>query len=96
MTNHKIGLENGTQTPLQGSFFMLYYTHTHKLLMSERAQNLMDQIWNIRYLNPDMTEKELVSSVLQLAVEHIQSYNAQNDMIVLDKNDMLQLAEELK
>lgn len=64
--------------------------------MSERAQNLMDQIWNIRYSNPDITEKELVSSVLQLAVEHIQFYNAQNDMIVLDKNDMLQLAEELK
>ena len=75
---------------------MLYYTHTHKLLMSERAQNLMDQIWNIRGLNPDMTEKELVSSVLQIAVEHIQFYNAQNDMIVLDKNDLLQLAEELK
>jgi hypothetical protein len=64
--------------------------------MSERAQNLMDQIWNIRGLNPDMTEKELVSSVLQLAVEHIQFYNAQNDMIVLDKNDLLKLAEELK
>ena len=64
--------------------------------MTERAQNLMDQIWNIRNSNPDMTEKELVSSVLQLAVEHIQFYNAQNDMIVLDKNDMLQLAEELK
>ena len=75
---------------------MLYYTHTHKLLMSERAQNLMDQIWNIRGLNPDMTEKELVSSVLQLAVEHIQFYNAQNDMVVLDKNDLLKLAEELK
>ena len=65
-------------------------------MMSERAQNLMDQIWNIRGLNPDMTEKELVSSVLQLAVEHIQFYNAQNDMIVLDKNDLLKLAEELK
>jgi len=64
--------------------------------MSERAKNLMDQIWNIRYSNPDITEKELVSSVLQLAVEHIQSYNAQNDMIVLDRNDLLQLAEELK
>lgn len=75
---------------------MLYYTHTHKLLMSERAQNLMDQIWNIRGLNPDMTEKELVSSVLQLAAEQVTSYNAQNDMIVLDKNDLLQLAEELK
>ena len=64
--------------------------------MTERAQNLMDQIWNIRNSNPDITEKELVSSVLQLAVEHIQFYNAQNDMIVLDKNDLLQLAEELK
>ena len=64
--------------------------------MSERAQNLMDQIWNIRYSNPDITEKELVSSVLQLAVEHIQFYNAQNDMIVLDKNDLLKLAEGLK
>ena len=64
--------------------------------MTERSQALMDQIWNIRYSNPDMTEKELVSSVLQLAVEHIQFYNAQNDMIVLDKNDLLKLAEELK
>ena len=64
--------------------------------MTERSQALMDQIWNIRYSNPDITEKELVSSVLQLAVEHIQFYNAQNDMIVLDKNDMLQLAEDLK
>ena len=64
--------------------------------MSERAKNLMDQIWNIRGLNPDMTEKELVSSVLQLAVEHIQFYNAQNDMVVLDRNDLLQLAEELE
>lgn len=64
--------------------------------MTERSQALMDQIWNIRYSNPDMTEKELVSSVLQLAVEQVTSYNAQNDMIVLDKNDLLQLAEELK
>ena len=64
--------------------------------MTERSQALMDQIWNITYSNPDMTEKELVSSVLQLAVEQVTSYNAQNDMIVLDKNDMLQLAEELK
>ena len=64
--------------------------------MTERAQNFMNEIWNTRNSNPDMTEKELVSSVLQLAVEHIQFYNAQNDMIVLDKNDFLQLAEELK
>ena len=75
---------------------MISYSHRHKLQMTERSQALMDQIWNIRGLNPDMTEKELISSVLQIAVEHIQFYNAQNDMIVLDKNDLLQLAEELK
>ena len=64
--------------------------------MTERAQNFMDSVWSIRNSNPDMTEEQLLSSVLQLAAEHIQFYNAQNDMIVLDKNDLLQLAEELK
>jgi hypothetical protein len=42
-----------------------------------------------------MTEEQLLSSVLKLAAEQVTSYNAQNDMIVLDKNDLLQLAEEL-
>jgi hypothetical protein len=60
--------------------------------MSDRSEILMKQVWDVNA----STEEELVSSVLKLAVEHIQSYNAQNDMIVLDKNDLLQLAEELK
>jgi len=60
--------------------------------MSERSEILMKQIWDVNA----STEEELVSSVLQLAVEHIQFYNAQNDMIVSDKKDLLQLAEELK
>jgi len=60
--------------------------------MSERSEILMKQVWDVNA----STEEELVSSVLKLAAEHIQSYNAQNDMIVLDKNDLLQLAEELK
>jgi homogentisate 1,2-dioxygenase len=63
--------------------------------MTERAQNFMDQIWSIRNTNPDMTEEQLLSAVLKLAAEQVTSYNAQNDMIVLDKNDLLQLAEEL-
>ena len=71
---------------------MLSYSHRHKLQMTERSQALMKQIWDVNA----STEEELVSSVLQIAVEHIQFYNAQNDMIVLDKNDLLQLAEELK
>ncbi len=60
--------------------------------MSDRSEILMKQVWDVNA----STEEELVSSVLKLAVEHIQSYNAQNDMIVLDKNDLLHLAEELK
>ena len=63
--------------------------------MTERAQNFMNEIWNTRNSNPDMTEEQLLSAVLKLAAEKITSYNAQNDMIVLDKNDLLQLAEEL-
>ncbi len=63
--------------------------------MTERAQNFMDQIWSIRNSNPDMTEEQLLSAVLKLAAEQVTSYNAQNDIIVLDKNDLLQLAEEL-
>jgi hypothetical protein len=60
--------------------------------MSERSEILMKQIWDVNA----STEEELVSSVLKLAVEHIQFYNAQNDMVVLDRDDLLKLAEELK
>ncbi len=63
--------------------------------MTERAQNFMDQIWSIRNSNDCMTEEQLLSAVLKLAAEQVTSYNAQNDIIVLDKNDLLQLAEEL-
>ena len=63
--------------------------------MTERAQNFMDSVWSIRNLNPDITEAQLLSAVLKLAAEKVTSYNAQNDMVVLDKNDLLQLAEEL-
>jgi len=37
----------------------------------------------------------LVAAILSLAAEAVKYYNAQNDMIVLDKIDLLQLAEEL-
>ena len=63
--------------------------------MTERSKNFMNEIWSIRNSNPDITEEQLLSAVLKLAAEKVTSYNAQNDMIVLDKNDLLQLAEEL-
>ena len=64
-------------------------------MMTERSKNFMNEIWNTRNSNPDITEEQLLSAVLKLAAEKVTSYNAQNDMIVLDKNDLLQLAEEL-
>ena len=63
--------------------------------MTERAQNFMNEVWSIRNSNSDMTEEQLLSAVLKLAAEQVTSYNAQNDMVVLDRDDLLQLAEEL-
>ena len=64
--------------------------------MTERSKNFMDSVWSIRNSNPDITEEQLLSAVLKLAAEQVTSYNAQNDMVVLDKSDLLQLAEELE
>ena len=63
--------------------------------MTERSQVLMNQIWEARNAGAD-TEEKLIAATLRIAAENIQFYNAQNDLIVLDKNDMLQLAQELE
>jgi NTP pyrophosphatase (non-canonical NTP hydrolase) len=63
--------------------------------MTERTQNLMQQIWNARNSGAD-TEEKLVASILELAAEAVQCYTAQNQTLVLDKNDLLQIAKELK
>jgi hypothetical protein len=62
--------------------------------MTERAQEFMNSVWEHRNNGAD-TEEKLVAVILRLAAENVRSYTAQNDLIVLDKNDMLQLAEEL-
>ncbi len=61
-----------------------------------RAQEFMSAIWDQRNNQGADTEEKLVASILSLASNYVVSYTAQNDLIVLDKNDMLQLAEELK
>lgn len=63
--------------------------------MTERAQAFMNAVWEHRNNGAD-TEEKLVSAILSVAAESVQSYTAQDGRIVLDKNDMLQLAEELK
>jgi hypothetical protein len=62
--------------------------------MTERSQAFMNAVWQSRNEGAD-TEEKLVAAILSLAAETVKYYNAQNDMVVLDKNDMLQLAEEL-
>jgi hypothetical protein len=64
--------------------------------MSERSQAFMKAVWDCRNNQGADTEEKLVSAILQVAAETVRSYTAQNDMIVLDKNDMLQLAQELQ
>ena len=62
--------------------------------MTERSQAFMNAVWEARNAGAD-TEEKLVAAILRVTAENVRSYNAQNDLIVLDKNDMLQLAEEL-
>ncbi len=63
--------------------------------MTDRAQAFMNAVWDKRNNQGADTEEKLVAAILSIAAETVRHYNAQNDMIVLDKNDMLQLAEEL-
>ena len=63
--------------------------------MTERSQEFMNAVWDCRNNQGADTEEKLVSAILQVAAETVRSYTAQNDMIVLDKNDILQLSHEL-
>ena len=63
--------------------------------MSDRVQEFMKSIWDCRNNQGADTEEKLVSAILQVAAETVRSYTAQDNRIVLDKNDMLQLAQEL-
>jgi hypothetical protein len=64
--------------------------------MSERAQKVMDSIWESRNSGGADTENKLVSAMLRIVSESIVHYSAQNDLIVLDKNDLLNLATEIE
>ena len=61
-----------------------------------RAKEFMSSVWEQRNNQGADTEEKLVAAILSLASNYVTSYTAQNDLIVLDKNDLLQLAEEIK
>ena len=64
--------------------------------MSERAQNIMNAIWESRNTGGADTENKLTASILRIVSNNIIQYNAQNNLIVLDKNDLLNLASEIE
>ena len=63
-------------------------------MATERSQAFMNAIWEARNAGAD-TEEKLVAVILRLAAENIQFFTAQDGRIVLDKTDLLQLAEEI-
>jgi hypothetical protein len=64
--------------------------------MTDRAKEFMSFVWDQRNNQGADTEEKLVAAILSLAAEYVRYYVAQNDLIVLDKTDMLQLAQEIK
>lgn len=62
--------------------------------MSDRAQEFMSRVWEARNNGAD-TEAKLVSAILSLAGDYVRNYTAQNDLIVLDKNDLIELSNEI-
>ena len=63
--------------------------------MTERSENFMKSVWEARNNQGADTEEKLVAAILTLAAETVRSYTAQNDLQVLDKQDLLQLAQEI-
>jgi hypothetical protein len=64
--------------------------------MSERAQQVMEYIWQSRNNGGADTENKLVADILRIVSENVTYYNAQNELIVLDRNDLLSLADEIE
>lgn len=55
----------------------------------------MNAVWEARNADVD-TEEKLVAAVLKIAAETVRFYQAQDGRIVLDREDMVKLAQELE
>ena len=65
-------------------------------MTSERAQKVMNAVWESRNSGGADTENKLTASIVRIVSENVMHYTAQNDLIVLDKNDLLSLASEIE
>ena len=66
----------------------------YKFETMSKAQDFMSKVWECRNNGAD-TEEKLVAAILMVVAENVTSYTAQNDLIVLDKNEILEIANEL-
>jgi hypothetical protein len=66
-------------------------------MMTDRAQKLMDSVWNERNTWAD-TEQKLVAAIIRKTMEHVKSMTAQklNNLTVLDRSDMMTLSKEVE
>jgi hypothetical protein len=65
--------------------------------MSDRAQKLMEDVWQERNTWAD-TEQKLVAAVIRKTIEHVKTMTAAklNNLTVIDKSDMLALSKEVE
>jgi hypothetical protein len=65
--------------------------------MTQRAQQLMSEIWQERN-NWANTEEKLVAAIIRRTMEHVRTMTAQklNNLSVIDKTDLLALTNELE
>ncbi len=65
--------------------------------MTQRAQQLMDEVWHERNTWAD-TETKLVAAIIRKMLPHAKTYTAStlNNLEVIDKNDLITLSVELE
>lgn len=67
--------------------------------MTQKAKDFMDEVWKLRNEGAD-TEEKLVAGILKLAAEKCDFYTAEisegNRIHVIDKNNIINLSEEIK
>ena len=61
-----------------------------------RAKEFINLVWDQRNNQGADTEEKLVAAIISLTADYVKSYTAQNNITVLDKNDLIQLVEEIK
>jgi hypothetical protein len=65
--------------------------------MTDRAQKLMEQVWQERNTWAD-TEQKLVAAIIRKSLEHVKTMTASklDNLTVLDRGDMMTLSKELE